>query len=327
MKGAGLINNITENWPAKVLALVVAILLYIFQQLNGMTSVRYDISLSRDENPELVPTTALPSKVRITLSAVNNDLSATSEEDFSALVDLSVYEKPGTYAVPVKINGMENVRDFDRFNVNVTPSEITLTLDRREGKYFTVEPVIRGDVAPGYELVQRSIMPRQVYVEGPAGMIEKLKSVTTEVIDLTGTTEDISRTVKLVDLGTPLLVREHTVQFNANIRSIDQTREFSEIPIIVQNLAAKYSAELSGVTGAMKLQGNEIFMHEYTPAQDAFYIDCTHIEGAGEYQIPVTVLVPDSFTVLSYEPESVTIKIVDAVNDGGPPHETPQSAP
>lgn len=302
-------GKITYNWLAKVFAIVMAILLYIFQLMNGIASSRFDIPLTTKSNPDFVPVTSIPVKVRVTVSGDSSSLNAVSEADFTASIDLSKFDKAGVYRAPVEIRSVENRRDLDIMNVTVSPTEVEVSLDKRDGRYFTVEPDLRGSVAPGFELVHYVLTPRQVYIEGPAGVIAGLKAITTEPIDITGRDTSFTRNVRIVDAAASVNAHEHTVQFNAVVKSIDLVREFSDIPLAVINLADGWEVSSPLETGVIRVQGNEIAVENWTPEPGALSVDCAQIIGAGEYRIPVSVHIPEAFIAQHYEPESLTITI------------------
>jgi YbbR domain-containing protein len=302
-------RKITYNWLAKVFAIVMAIILYLFQLMNGISSSRFDIPLSLKSNPDLVPVTSIPVKVRVTVSGDSSSLNTVNEADFTASIDLSKFNKAGIYRAPVEIRSVETRRDIDILNVSVSPTEVEVSLDKRDGKYFTVNPDMRGSVAPGFELVHYVLSPRQVYLEGPAGVIAGLKNVITEPIDITGRDSSFTRNVRILDSVPSVNAHEHTVQFNAVIKSIDLVKEFDNIPLAVVNLADGWEVISPLETGSIRLQGNEIAVGDWTPEAGTLSVDCAQIIGAGEYQIPVSVHLPDAFIAQHYEPETVTLSI------------------
>ncbi|MDR2468553.1 MAG: hypothetical protein LBD22_06300 [Spirochaetaceae bacterium] len=307
MNARNFLEKITVNWHAKVLALVMAIFLYIFQQLNGMTSVRFDIPLSQKNNSELTPTAPLPSKVRVTIKGMHQNINALTESDIMARIDLSNYDKPGVYNIPVQITGTGEPHTIDSFDVSVTPGEIHLTLDKRGGKYFTVEASLHGEVAPGYELVQYSVMPKQVYIEGPAGMLEQLASIRTESIDLAARDSSFTRNVRVIDIDPSMTIHEQTIQFNATISSIELAKEYNDVPISIINLNEELTITTPPGTGTARLQGNELIVKEWTLPEQFLTLDCAQISAPGEYVLPVSVHAPETISVLEYTPETIAV--------------------
>ncbi|MDR2481673.1 MAG: hypothetical protein LBD07_05210 [Spirochaetaceae bacterium] len=305
--------KLTTNWPAKILAIVLAYFLNIFQQMNGITSVRFDISLNCKENNEFISTTVIPSKVRLTVSGIDGNLNTITENDLIAVVDLTVYNKPGDYTIPIEIKSTENAQNINMLDINVSPGELKISLDKREGKYFPVEPVVKGDVAPGFELVYKSISPKQIYIEGPAGLLGNIKTISTESIDITGHDNSFTKNVRISNMDPSISANENTVQFSAIIKSIELSYDFNDVPLHIANLAGDLSVLPLMVTGILRIQGNSAEIQDYKPEDNAMYIDCTQVKTAGVYNIPVSLNIPDKFILQGYKPETVSISVKDVI--------------
>ncbi|GMO29067.1 MAG: hypothetical protein Pg6A_17100 [Termitinemataceae bacterium] len=312
MNTRNIIVYITNNWPAKLLALVLSILLYIFHQGRSITTIRFEIPLTIISNNDLIPVADIPAKVRLTLSGKAEEINVLIEDDFTATLDLGIYDTPGDYNARVQLKNQSETAAIDTISGKLSPEEISITLDRREGRYFLIEPQLRGDVAPGYALVYEEVLPKHVFIEGPAAKIEALKSIGTEVIDITGRSESFTKNVRLSAVDSSLTVQENMVQYSANIKTIDTIEEYKEIPIEIKNLAPMFTAEQALPPGEASIQGNNALIAEWSPESGALSVDLSQIKKAGTYIVPVSISVPHEFNVLKYSPEKLSIKIINA---------------
>jgi YbbR domain-containing protein len=311
LNSRGFITKIVSNSPAKLLSIVAAIILFIFQRSNTIGDTSFEIPLSHKENSELVSTTVLPEKVRIKIKSMKNELENFKESDISAFIDLSKYKTPGLYNVPVEIRTSANMLDFETVEITVAPRDIHLTLDKKASKYVSVNAVYKGKVAPGFELVSHSISPREVYVEGPESILNSLSNIPTEQIDIAGRDSNVSRSVLLGDIDPVLSVSLHDFQFHAEIKSIEKSKELDNINIDFINLPPNLKIDGDGLKGFVIFQANELLIENYVPAGDVLVVDCKDIEKPGEYHdMPVTVNIQsDVYKVLSYEPKTVSITV------------------
>jgi hypothetical protein len=290
---------------------MLAVFLFIFQRVNTMDSRNFEVPLTVTvNNNELVTTKPLPEKVRITIRTTQTELANFSESDIAASIDLSKFENPGTYTVPIDAHPSLSIIDIDSIEINIIPREIKITLDKKAGKYFPVNPVYRGSAAPGYELVAQRIAPDKVWIEGPASVVNLLNSIPTEEIDITGRDTSISRIVRIGDLNPVLTSNEHNFQFTADIKSIEKIAEWDALPIVFTNLSEDLMVKDGAHTGFIRLQGNERDIAAYTPEEGVLFVDCSEIKSEGEYpSMSVQVNAGENYHVLKFEPETLSITV------------------
>ena len=83
----------------------------------------------------------------------------------------------------------------------MTPGTVPINVQiTARGKSVAVITQLIGEPAPGYEVVDRTINPSTVIVDGPADVLATLISVSTEPVDVTNATATLQKQVNLVDL-------------------------------------------------------------------------------------------------------------------------------
>lgn len=116
--------------------------------------------------------------------------------------------------------------------VKITPSLLTLNLERTLEKTLPVRPRILGRPAPGYEVVEVRSEPAEVRVLGPKSRVQEIESAFTEPVSVEGLDATVEETVN-VGLEDPLLRLEDStkVKVIARIREVHAERTFESLPV------------------------------------------------------------------------------------------------
>ena len=135
--------------------------------------------------------------------------------------------------------------------VKITPSLLTLNLERTERKAVPVRPRVIGRPAPGFEVAEVASDPAEVKVAGPRSRVHEIESAFTEPVSVDG----LDRTTTLwvnVGLEDPLLRLEEgsRVQVTANVREVQETRTFAGLRVEAQGREARLTPSRVAVTVA-----------------------------------------------------------------------------
>ena len=88
--------------------------------------------------------------------------------------------------------------------VKITPSLLTLNLERTERKTIPVRPRVTGRPAPGFEITGVASDPPEVHVAGPRSRVREIESAFTEPVSVDGASASATESVG-VGLEDPLL--------------------------------------------------------------------------------------------------------------------------
>jgi hypothetical protein len=287
----------------------VAIFLFAFHSVNLLKTKTISSKLRIEGSGELVITNIVPESVSVKLRGDEDDIINISGEDIITYIDLSEYAVKGTYRAPVQIIKSGMALNIDTLEISVEPVDITLRLDKTEERYIKVFPNISGTTAAGYELVSETVTPDQVKVGGPVSLIEKVTSITTEPLDISGRYGDFSLLLVLVKPNPLFTVYGgSTVEYSAVIRETSIEKDFSGIPISAVNMAESFDVKIIPETGGAKIRGGRSLLENFI-ADSLLTVDCSAIKDEGNFNLPVNVNAGESFTVLSYEPETVSVEI------------------
>ena len=301
--------KIVENWPVKVFSIAAALILFVFHQLNTMTTRPISVPLAVQTNSMLVPASAYPQNVRVRLKGEDDSIKSIADSDIEAYVDFTRYEEGGMYSAPVHIRRKGIALSIEPLEITVSPPKISVQLDRKLSKTVPLTAVIRGRVADGYDLVSHSVFPGDVTVTGPMGFLESLSEIETEIIDLDGRNNDFSMEVGIINPDSLFVVRgSGTTEFSCVINPSILVRSIEGIPIVLSGLNPDFAADMGGKTGSIRIEGDQGRLDDFQPPANLFTVDCSGILESGIYTLPVTLNLPSGFSLLRRDPEELTLK-------------------
>jgi len=203
----------TANLGYKILALVIAVLLWVIAQGSSSIERGFDIPVEFSGIPEsLVLTEDSADVLNVRVLGSRAALRNLEPERMRYTVDVSG-AKPGLSEFEVDISKLDLPRGARL--VSRSPSRIEVTFERKASKVVRVRPDLDGEVPPGFELSGADADPLRVRVSGPRPEVLRLSEVPTETIDVTGLTQDAVRDVRLalggghLQLDPPTPVKVH----------------------------------------------------------------------------------------------------------------------
>jgi YbbR domain-containing protein len=266
--------------------------------------------LSIESNGQLVPSSSYDESVRITLRSDERNINAINREDIEVYVDLMGINNPGTYRVPVSIRRTGTAVGVDPLEIRVNPSEIEIDLDYNIAKSVSVTPNFRGTLDSGYEMISYSLEPTQVEIEGPRSIIDPVTSLSTDYIELTGRRSNFATTSRIL-ASNPLMRFQGSgvVEVQGFVQELIMIRNFNNLPITISGLNNRFTADLNIDQGSVRVEGSQNALADYILWGAVLNLDCSNVETSGIVEIPVTVTVPPQFSLISYEPMSVSVTI------------------
>jgi YbbR domain-containing protein len=81
--------------------------------------------------------------------------------------------------------------------LSLSPSQVTIRLERKGRKSVLVRADIEGEPAEGFRLKELRVVPSRVWLAGARSQVQRLEEVVTEPIDLTSLEEGLEREVRL----------------------------------------------------------------------------------------------------------------------------------
>jgi len=320
LSGRKFLEKITANWPAKVLSIGVAIVLFMFHRMSALEERFFSVPLRVETNGQMVPASAYPRMVRVTLRGEANSVFPILEEDIEAYIDLSRYRSEGVFKAPLQIRKKGTALAVDPLEVHVEPLEIAMAVEPKLTRTIPVTPSFRGYLEPGYEMGTYALNPAQVEVSGPASLVQKMTDLTTDFIELSGRKEDFSATVKVLNRESLVSVRGNgAVDFSATIQQSIMLKTFERLPIVISGLRDGFIARPQVNFGSVRLQGSQNELETFVPEASMLSLDCSDIRDDGMYMLPLVVSAPLNVAVIRYDPLEVPVEIIVGSASGGAP--------
>ncbi len=188
-------ESLTENWVAKLLSLIFALVLWFFVMGEQKLEVGYAVPLELKNTPAgMMVANEVPSLVDVRISGPRTLLMNLSPTDIRISVDLEDLQ-PGL----TTFRRLEERLDIPG-TLKVTrlsPSFIDVKLERIKEKSVPVKVMLSGNPEPGHEVATVAVKPERVVVEGAESEIKTVNEVSTEAVDLEGVMESFTLIVPL----------------------------------------------------------------------------------------------------------------------------------
>jgi YbbR domain-containing protein len=305
-----LLERTISNWPAKVISIAMAAALFAFHRMNSIQERFFSVPLAIEGASGLVPASSYPRTIRIKLRGDTDSIYPIIESDVEAYIDIARYDKPGTYRVPVLVRKAGTALGVESLELIVDPSELSMSLDTRTSKVVDVRIATRGRVDAGYEVESLEVAPHEIRIEGPNKLVTETTNILTEPVDLDSRTENFTLTERLVRT-TPLLLYhgDTSVQVSVKIKPVIVAQSYSDLTVEFRGLDELFYVTGEMTTIELKLQGPRNDIDRFKAAAGTISVDCAGITSAGEWTLPLIVNVPESISIISCDPSSVTLSV------------------
>jgi YbbR domain-containing protein len=306
-----LILWLAENWPAKVLSIALALILFVFHQMSTLTTRNMIVPLTVESNSALAPGSDYPRNVRVRLRGESDGIKSIVENDIEAYLDFTRHEAEGQYRAPVQIRRKGSALVPEPLEITVNPLEISVNLDKRVNKTFPLTAIIQGNTAPGFEMVSYSVSPIEIAMSGPLRIMDSINDIKTDPIDIEGRKNDFSVMVNIANPNPFLLsIRDDAyAEFRCVIRQSIPVRNIDGIGIDISGLDLKFESDLNVKTGSVRLEARQSLLDSLSVWPGFLSVDCSDITEPGTYTLPVSVDLPDGYILIKSEPEEVIVTI------------------
>ena len=240
------IPTLRNNWPWKVAALAVALIVFF----GVRRSVSYTQTLTLSVEAETVEgTQALmgvsPGVVSVTFrgsEAAIRRLSVPGAEP--PIVRLRLRQPPeGASSERIRLTRRDVLCDDGLRVVSIEPSSVVATFDSRATRVFQVsEPIVVG--TPTFGEVQVSIEPKTVEVTGSRALLEEFDEarsrLATATLDVANRSTGFQTVLKVLppDSRAGWVLRPDSVRADVRIVREDGSRDFHEVPVRVLQSAS-----------------------------------------------------------------------------------------
>ena len=166
-----LVSRSIRNWPAKVISIAASIFLYASHTMLTRESRFFSVPLVVETSEELIPASSYPRMVRVTLRGDATAIYPIVEDDIEIFANFTKYLEQGSYKAPVEWRKKGTAQGIRGLEITVDPLEVNLDLDFKKSKTVSLAPNIQGFVENWYELMNYTLDPSQVTIEGPVKLL------------------------------------------------------------------------------------------------------------------------------------------------------------
>ena len=303
--------RLTENWPVKIICLVFAVFLSEFYRGTLLDRRSLIIPLTVENNGSLAPAEQYPAKIKVTIWGDATGIGSIGESDITAFINMSNFKNEGTYRIPIKVRLAGTVTPIGNMEISTEPSILTLRLATNVHKQVPVSLSLRGIPADGYEVIESSLEPDTVEIEGPAELVEKITELVTEPLSVEARTSGFSGTAAIIN-NNPLIsiVGKAQVQSMVKINETTIQKKFDNIPIYFENENKELSVTAEIKIGSLEVQGPKKLLETWHPSENILTVSCESITEPGVYTLPIVPVLSAEYSklkILQINPKSVQI--------------------
>ncbi len=306
-----LIEKLTANWVSKVICLILAFFLYVFNKSISLQKKTFSVPLTVQAEGLMMPAQELPKFVKVLVTTTAENMAFIQNVDFKATVNFDNFVTPGEYTVPIVINVSEKLMEFDTFECRPKLETLHVLLDEKVLKYIPVEVASSGSPTNGYKIDGFDVTPATVKVVGPSRIVEKIKHIYTKKVIVDGAALSFSVETKLDNVNSKIsILPESDYKVTVKISEQFESRKYTKIVPDVWNL--NENLELSSEIPSVDLTVNApvLTLNSFNPDGKNVFIDMGDITEAGEYELPIQYAVPTGIKLESKSDETVFVKVI-----------------
>ncbi|MDG2304709.1 MAG: CdaR family protein [Candidatus Binatia bacterium] len=289
-----------------LLAFLLASGLWFFVNAGARTSERtLRVRLDLIHVPAgMVITSTAPDYIEVRVSGSGLMLSSIDAQSLQTSLDLAGVQ-PGvaTYTLNAKDFALPRSVEVNR----VTPSRVSLSIDRLVRRKLPIRLDSRGEMEPGLKVVEEQLLPSEVGVTGPRGRVAAVTEVETQALDLATLQPGVNeRTLDLLGPGGLVQLRQPTIAVQIVVERELSERTFDNVALEIQGSEGHWVAEPDRVRIVVRGPAVEIGSLELAPG--AAYVDTAALAGRAAVEVRPLVTLPPGYEVLRLEPPTVTLQ-------------------
>ena len=322
MKSNEFFEKILFNRPVKLICFIVAIMFYIFYQTSLFEKKSFVIPLTVIENGNVVNVGEITNKINVVIRGTSEDISQVQTGKLNASIDLSNITKTGEYNVHVLLKMSDDLMELDPLEVRIQPEVIKVKVEEKGINFVKIEPSIIGEPSYGYELAGWEVEPKHVEIHGALSMVNQIKSIKTDVIDITDMNSDFDTTSfsKIINKKI-FVVNKGPYNIKVKIEPKSLERKFTDVQInpVLLNESFIIDGELPKVS--LTLSGTVLNLEDFSLSKNAVKINLSEITEPGEYELPIVFSLPNYLNITESSLEKITVKIIPSPTPVTPENE------
>lgn len=190
-----MMDRISHNWPAKLLSVFFALILWFFVTGEQTAEVGFAVGLELKNIPKgMMVVNEVPSLIDVRISGPRTILSSLRPSDVMLSVDLR-----GAKSGVTTFQRLEDLISIPTALkiTRLSPATLDVNLEVIQEKSVPVKVVFAEEPAKKFQLIQVEIIPVEVVVQGAKGELKKIQEVLTVPVDVEDIRENVFISVPL----------------------------------------------------------------------------------------------------------------------------------
>ncbi|MDE5775388.1 MAG: hypothetical protein K2H67_00735, partial [Treponemataceae bacterium] len=262
---------------------------------------------------EMLCTTHLPSSVSVTIRTNAENIAHVNAEGITATLDLNYITKEGNFDAPVLVSLPSNLENLDPLEVTVYPEKIKVHLEKNISRSVKVVPYEIGRSPYGYMVKKISVVPPYIEIFGPRSIVESVNALEVGAVVIDEKTESFSERKRIINRNRLIRIDGSSeVEVKVEVGLLQGTKLFNNVPIELKNLNPEFDVD-GNFFADFSIMGAQLDLDEYEILPGVLSADLGAISEIGEYEIPVTVLLPQEFHLESISVENIPISVREKI--------------
>lgn len=298
----------TKNITIKIISLVLAIALWMFVVGEETAEIGLTIPLEIINVPsDLVVTNDVIQDLNVRVSGPRRLIRRIASENLSKIIDLKGVQ-PGEIGFEIAPEDLPLPGGVKV--TRLSPSNVTIQVEKIESKKLSILPVLQGSPKKGYEVVSVKFKPDTVTVTGPSKELAALDAVWTKPINVEKKTESFTQPVTLEILSSQISSKTSSpIEVDVAIEPRIITKSFANIP--VKAISSIFRFRLQPDKVDIRLMGPSELLNTLNQQEDLEAVLDLMKLAPGDYVKKPTLKFPKGLTLLDVSPPVIDVKILD----------------
>jgi YbbR domain-containing protein len=271
-----------------------------------LTEIDIFIPVQHENIPDgLTVSPPFPKGIEVSISGPRSTLKTIKTNIPPYTLDLS-NGKIGDLMVPIDKDSISLPPDITI--KKVSPSFLTVTIEKESIKIVPVNVSLLNKPAAGHNIVKIAASPDSVTLKGPKSKLDPIKKIQTKPVDINGASESFRKETTLdLDEGIQNTGPSEAIRVEISIQEKVDFREFKDIPI--RGINTRYSYHISPAVIEIKVKGPINKLNKLDAGTNIkVHIDLKELQ-PGLYMKAAAILLPVDITLIQVDPEIFTVEI------------------
>lgn len=194
----------------------------------------------------------------------------------------------------------------DRIKITIYDAYVSVYIDRKLEKEIPVKQNLLGLPKEGFVIEKTTIVPEKVLVSGAASELQRMDSISTELIDINNISESEMFESSFPTADTSMKIVPKKVSVNLTVGQKKINRSFLNIPIEVEG--ANLSYKISPARVSVIIQAVPSKLESIKDGEIQGFVNLKDLR-PGVYEQKVQIKIPHDTALVESHPEKITIEI------------------